>query len=447
MDLDKDFLQEQNKLIDDIPNKILEKAKSIPYSVYLSNLEYSNSVGIVETIYATKVTSKYFEIQKIVVVPLKEEISPILRNCYYSSYGCCPGFHVYGFKQKDSRWYDYMPLFDFADKTFPFEKIYRHEVFGLEEIVNLDNQFKFCGYQKMSGVYAIDFLRLYKKYPVAESIAKLKLERFINEKALAFITENHTFLKYLHKFSEDIREKNISFQVCKNAWKRNKEVSPVSYSQSLRYRCECGKELANIAKGVYEKVLKNTTQEKLVKYIKDKNISSSLYNDYIVACDWLGLDLSDTKVLFPKDFHKWHDEYTKQYARYKSKEKEKENQELNKKLNKIAKKYSFIEQEKDFFVILAKSKEDLIYEGEVLKHCVGRMNYDTKILNGKSLICFIRKKIDEPYLTCELKVGENKLDVVQLYGINNTLPMEEEITQFKKDWLKRINKVYKEKTA
>ena len=60
--------------------------------------------------------------------------------------------------------------------------------------------------------------------------------------------------------------------------------------------------MANIAKGVYEKVLKNTTQEKLVKYIKDKNISSSLYNDYIVACDWLGLDLSDTKVLFPKDY-------------------------------------------------------------------------------------------------------------------------------------------------
>ena len=220
MDFDKNFLQEQNKLIDDIPNKILEKAKSIPYSVYLSNLEYSNSVGIVETIYATKVTSKYFEIQKIVVIPLKEEISPLLRNCYYSNYGCGSGFHVYGFKQKDSRWYDYMPEFDFADKAFPFEKIYRVEVFGIEEIIALDSQFKFCRYQKMSGVYAIDFLRLYKKYPVAESIAKLGTGRFINEKALAFISENHTFLKYLHKFSEDIRKNNISFQVCKNAWKR-----------------------------------------------------------------------------------------------------------------------------------------------------------------------------------------------------------------------------------
>ena len=113
-------------------------------------------------------------------------------------------------------------------------------------------------------------------------------------------------------------------------------------------------------------------------------------------------------------------------------------------MKKQAEKFSFLSSFKDssYCVIVAKSKFDLINEGEKLHHCVGRMDYDKRQAEGKSIICFIRKNddIETPFATAEIKIGNN-LTVNQCYGDKDrTVP---EVEDFVSAWLKYSNKQYK----
>ena len=441
--MNEDFLKEQNSKVEEVSERVLKVAANFLEKAYISDIEKS-CVGLVEVIYARKIFVSGEKVQKVCVIPLDRTVEPLIRNCYYSNYGCSRGFHVYGWNEKGSSYFDYMPFFEQADNQFPFEKIYRTNSFYAVDIANLDSKYKYCGFENI-GIGVVDYLRLYDKYNVAESMMKLKLARFINEKALKYLQENKPFLKYVHKYKDEINKNNLAFHTVKNAYKKNPNCSPNVYSDSLRYRVECGKELNGVRKDVYSKLLKIVTQERLCKYLAEKNISSVLYGDYIVACDELGLDLTDTKVIFPKDFEVWHDEYCKRYATIKAEKDKDKFEKINKQLEKVAKKFCFLEQNGDLKVFVAKSKQELLYEGEMLNHCVGRMSYDKKMIDGESVICFIRKEEGTPYITCELKVKDNGLEIVQMYGKNNSIIEDEEIVMFKQKWIKEINKEYKKR--
>jgi hypothetical protein len=242
----------------------------------------------------------------------------------------------------------------------------------------------------------------------------------------------------LFKFQKEIKQNNMAFTTVKNAFKKNPEIAPDNYYNSLKYRIECGKRNAGINKDIYQKILKHTTQEKIQDYISKNNIGSDTYGDYLRACDWLRLDFSDTKVLFPKDFFKWHDDYTQQYAEYVAQKEKEAKTQLSESLKKVAMKYSFVEKNLcGFFVIVAKSKEDLIYEGELLKHCVGKMGYDKKQANEESLICFIRKDKKTPFVTCELDLKTMKIrglggtDFRPVFEYVETLRQNKEFTNLK----------------
>ena len=63
----------------------------------------------------------------------------------------------------------------------------------------------------------------------------------------------------------------------------------------------------------------------------------------------------------------------------------------------VANKYEALQRnlKDNFVVIIAKSPQDLIYEGDTLHHCVGRMNYDQKFAREESLIFFVRYKEED----------------------------------------------------
>ena len=82
-------------------------------------------------------------------------------------------------------------------------------------------------------------------------------------------------------------------------------------------------------------------------------------------------------------------------------------------------------QGEKFHILLAKSKKELVKEGEILQHCVGRMDYDKRIIEGRSLVCFVREAnaLDVPFVTIEYSLLKNQ--VVQCYGKGDTKPNED----------------------
>ena len=88
-----------------------------------------------------------------------------------------------------------------------------------------------------------------------------------------------------------------------------------------------------------------------------------------------------------------------------------------------------------YCVIIAQSPADLINEGNILHHCVGKMGYDQKFIREESLIFFVRNKSNPqiPFVTVEYSLKTNK--ILQCYAEHNTKPQQEVQEFINKKWL------------
>ena len=134
-----------------------------------------------------------------------------------------------------------------------------------------------------------------------------------------------------------------------------------------------------------------------------------------------------------------------QYATARAEADRKAKQELYEKFACIAEKYLPLEHDKRsaFICIIARSPADLVREGEILHHCVGRMNYDMRFVREDSLIFFVRTKAqpDTPFVTLEYSLKTHK--VLQCYGEHDHKPNDEVLHYVNKVWLPYANKTLK----
>lgn len=184
---------------------------------------------------------------------------------------------------------------------------------------------------------------------------------------------------------------------------------------------------------------------KFATYIKDNDINLSSYIDYYNACTYINLDMTIPKNKFPKDFKRWHDIRIDEYHTAKALKDAKERKEMCAQFASIAEKYLplQIDNEDKFIVIIARSPQDLIREGEILHHCVGRMNYDQRFIREESLIFFVRDN-DTPetsFVTLEYSLKNHK--VLQCYGEHDTRPNEQVLNFVNNKWLPYANRQIK----
>ena len=96
-----------------------------------------------------------------------------------------------------------------------------------------------------------------------------------------------------------------------------------------------------------------------------------------------------------------------------------------------------------YMAIIAKTPDDLVNEGKVLSHCVGRMFYDKKFAEEKTLIFFIRStdSPDTPLVTVEYCLKTHK--VLQCYAYHDTKPSDDILHFVNKKWLPYANRQIK----
>ena len=415
-----------------------------------SYVDYDKKLDcFVAHIYGVKQVKNKYKIEE--VMRIAEDYTTISKNCYYVNWGMAAGFHIVydrknGYRSSYYGSTEYVKEFYYNPEAEYDWKIFVHEIIELSDLIAKDETIKYCSYKENSHINFIQYIRLYRKYPIAEMLMKLGFTRMIHEKGLKIISENKEFRTWLFNNQNEIHAKNMAFQTVYNAFKKNKSGNPSDYYDSLMYRIEAGKEIAFHNKEVYNELLKYTTQEKILKYLQDNKINNTSYADYITACKWLRLDFSDTKVLFPKNFQEVHDDYTKQYGAYQKKLEKEKQKEKDKLIMATATKYSFLEYSNGTYqVITAKSKSDLIDEGAALKHCVGRMDYDKRQIDEKSIICFIRKceEPNKPFATAEVSLTNN-FKINQCYGEKDKVVPE--IAEFNEEWIEHTRKAFKKLT-
>jgi hypothetical protein len=171
--------------------------------------------------------------------------------------------------------------------------------------------------------------------------------------------------------------------------------------------------------------LSNKQLVSIIKYFsKHKNLDISIYKDYLNDLKMLGYKINNYN-LKNKNYKERHQEFSKRIT-----------QANNKKKNEMfVNAYNYINDihVDNVFIITPKSMEDLVKEGDALKHCVGNGTYANRVVKGESKIFFIRKNPEEPLLTAEIS-GE---EIKQIRGYDNLYEnVDDQFLKKSKDILK-----------
>ena len=357
---------------------------------------------------------------------------------FYYIAGYQVGWHEQGL-QKSERWYESTAWGSSDDKYFdPFAPIVNREY--------LDKfpEYKYSAVNLYRGVDILKYLRFYNQYPQIEYLMKAGLcDYAFSTQILKKVGKDKRFCKWLMKNRAEIIQNGYYVDVILRSYKTGKSFA---YLQSYK-KCRMG--LAKDSSLNELRTFFKNDLEKFVLYIRNQNANPYSYRDYLRACNYLGLDMSENKNRYPHDFKRWHDIRIDEYNTAKALKDEQERKALYDKFAAVASKYLGLEYDKKsvYIAIIAQKPSDLIHEGELLHHCVGRMGYDQKFAREESLIFFIRTKSkpDVPFVTIEYSPAQKR--ILQCYGDHDSKPTEEVINFVQKKWLPYANRKIKQLAA
>ena len=391
---------------------------------------------VVQRIFAfRKLKGKQLEITEI-VRRITGDQRYIVKNLYLCGYY---GYHAV-YKKEDRkgicRGYPYIIFsaddFDVWDECSGKAPVIWNKVINPQMLQ--DTRFRYSGYNSSMGGDAISYLNMYSEHPCVEYFGKMGIRpsKTLIQKA----EKDKAFRKWLYR-NRDCA-KDYGSQAILYAYNHHMNITEAN--NILKCQREAVKNVPEI-KGT------EIDRKRLAEYIRINRIGWSTYNDYIKALKKLGLDLADTKNIFPYDFKRMHDMRIAEHDSVM----EKENAEKKKKLYADfaakahdAKCYEY--QSNGFAAVIPERIGDLVREGRALSHCVGQMGYDKKMADGEIIIVFIRslENLVQPLVTIEYDLKKHR--ILQAHGDHHRMPTKDE-QAFIDEWKKRTNEMMRVKSA
>lgn len=434
------------KYVKPIPKYIAEKIKKLDlkecpdqkgacrFYAYLATM----AKELVKVTVAVKNFRRKWYIKQVAIHGVKSDkcIVRDIEYVYYSGMGYRVGWCVDGI-QKHKKWFEDGNWYSVDSKYYnPYATV-----------INLDYvekfpEYKYSAYRLFDGRCIIEYLKLYTQYPQTEYLLKLGLPYLADSTTvLKQIAKDKKFCKWLIANKEAITTKHLYIGTIMTAYKTGQPFEIVQRIAEFKKRKNDFPEIREL--------FKDKDLERLFSYIMKQNIDPASYTDYLKACTYLGLDMRLNKNRFPHDFSRWHDIRIDEYHSAKALADEQQRKELYERFAKVANKYLPLQESKKsgFVIVIANRPAELMREGEILHHCVGRMGYDQKMVREESLIFFVRDKDnpDVPLATVEYSLTAKR--VLQCYG-DKSLPPNSTITEYvNKVWLPYANRKVKKLAA
>ena len=191
----------------------------------------------------------------------------------------------------------------------------------------------------------------------------------------------------------------------------------------------------HFVENIYELIKEaNLSINKLYRYLyKDAPIQQALYSPretLRLLYDSFNLskllDLPFDKN--PKALIRYHDILTKEYNTIKD-------EIVSSKFSEMVKRYNTLNyslEDSDFEIVVPKESKELVVEGKIMKHCVA--SYIDKVVEGKSIVVFLRKKedINQPYVTIE--ICPKYYSLLQIKEKHNGRLQDKKAISFVKQW-------------
>lgn len=394
------------------------------------------------------ITGRY--IKKFTVHLIGREYAYVRDIDYKSMAGYLP---VFGGRQKhrgeSNIVNDYMWEGWFSVHSNLFRMYNNGNILNPEFLKTLD-AFKYSAFDGTTD--AFDYLSAYTVCPQMELISKLLTSNYAaSVRIIKKVAKDKKFIQWLKANRDEIIKKTPSVPDFIKAYNRKWTIDRAKLDSEAKsyFRGVKAEDNSNDAVEREHSTLiylyRNSNEaerEKMIAYMVRNQIHPQSYSDYLIAVNALGLDIHDTKNVYPENYQYWHDMRLDQYRAKKDELNKLKQQQLSEQMKAVADKYLALTSSVAgaLTVVIAQSKDDLIREGKILHHCVGRMNYDSRIIKEQSLIFFIRHSdsIDNPFVTVEFSLESGR--VVQCYGDHDSRPDNDTLHFVYDEWQPRAKR-------
>lgn len=299
------------------------------------------------------------------------------------------------------------------------------------------------------------YLRSYKNYPAYEYLIKLKLYNLVADDIDSYGSPNYGF-NFEGKNIQEVL--GIDRQGLNQLQRLNGDYEHLSL---IKEAANAGIQLKDkeidwaikteVRADRFVSLTKYTTVHKVIKYISsslgletipDNYIQSHWlfgspvtnftrdWLDYLDNCTLLRYDTKNSMILFPKNLKARHDEVAERVDTEKNKIYNRAVSEMRESLEK-----EYVYKDKTFIIRPPKSADEIIKEGQVLRHCVGTGSYIKDMAKGEGIILFVRRtdNPEEPFYTLELSRGR----IVQCRGKKNS-SMTKDVKKFLDKWQDKV---------
>lgn len=431
----------KEKCIKPIPDRLLKRLEKIDSEslekirFYRYYTIFNRELCMVYVAAKTYRRKRYFKQVAVHGIHSPECLVKDIEYSWCSMYGFKVGWYAEGLA-KQKTWYETSYWCTAEDRFYkPSSKLINPE-FPLK----LKN-YKYSAIDKYTNEDKLQYLRIYEKFPKVELLVKAGLSTFATRKTIVEkLSEDKNFGKWMFKNKEELVKKSFYINALNKAYKLNKPLAEVQMNLE-------SKKALSIADNhrIIKEFFSKNEYDTLINYLWKQHSSLYIYEDYLRACKELELNMNEDKNRYPKEFMRWHDIRINELDSKRAEIDAIKKKELFENFTKVASKYLGLERNlKDAYItIIAKSPTELVYEGEQLHHCVGKMGYDQKFAKEQSLIFFIRNKNnpDVPFVTIEYSIKTKS--ILQCYGYRDSKPEEEVLNYVNKVWLPYANRKLK----
>lgn len=286
-----------------------------------------------------------------------------------------------------------------------------------------DTPYKYSCWEQYEYRDMVKFFEMFSKYPYIEYFTKMGFNRLVEDRLYGrpnfssinwhgkdickILKVNKADLKIIQKRS---RELTYFFLKVYQLGKRNKlKLTLEEVERISGYHSEYAFAHLDVRKYTTEIKLSNYI-DKTIKRSKRKGFYSKqdvtvTLRDYYEDCELLGIDLTNSINIFPKNLDKTHAETSKQVE-------VKENAAMTAKIVKRSKsleKYNY--EDYKYLIRPAKSSLELIEESKKLSHCVSK--YIARYAKGKTNIFFIRSKSEPEKPLYTVEMSGNKITQIK----------------------------------
>ncbi len=343
----------------------------------------------------------------------------LIRNAYVSHFGSW----VFTFEIKIRGYWRYERNDNWDQcSSFRFNP-YSMYTQTFNDLVELDPSIKYCGFvfKRFVELHTfMEYISIYRKHPELEMYSKAGIEHLITDSRFKNkCDKDKNFFKYFLDNKAAISKWQYSYPNILQAYKARKDIEIFYEEKQFK---SCGGFVGN------ESIL----TDKVIAEIIKRGYNFHDYFDYFNAAKHF-IYMDTPKILYPEDLKQAHDYYVSLYQK-------EEKSVLKKEFSEVAKQWEWLNySDKEFSIFIPDDVGLLVDEGQSLHHCVGKMGYDKRMIEGGNLILFLRAKgnINSPYFTIEFDKDQKKC--VQIRGDHNDSATPE-VIKFVDKWVRKIKR-------